>query len=212
MDGCSSGIDSYFAATLFGKILAKIFTTLPYPQAIGFDSELAATPKVMEFVCQSFFKELSQAKNFLFLERNELLSTLIVAVYKPESKELSIMAAGDGVYSVNDENTIIDQENKPNYTAYHLDKGFETWYGQETILKHYTEVKNFAISTDGAESFAKEALTDDANGFDAINYLLVDDTLADNPAMLHKKCLLLEKEHQLIPRDDVAIIRVINGQ
>lgn len=212
MDGCSSGIDSYFAATLFGKILSKIFTTLQYPQAIGFDTDIATTSKIIEFVCHLFYKDLVQAKCNLFLERNELLSTLIIAVYKPVSKELSIMAAGDGVYTVNGDTTVIDEDNKPNYIAYHFDKEFETWFNEQTTLRHYSEVSSFAISTDGVESFAKEALNEKTEGFDAINYLLVDDSMADSPAMLHKKCLLLESNYQLISRDDVAIIRVINRQ
>lgn len=212
MDGCSSGTDSYFAATLIGKLIAKVSATLIYPQAIGFDIERAETSLILEHISQALFKELIQAKNLLFMERNELLSTLSIAIYRPQTLQLSLLAAGDGVYSVNGDTTVIDQSNKPNYTAYHLDKSFDTWYTNETIINHFNNVYDFAISTDGVESFANEALGGEETDFDAIGYLLEDNTMTDNPAMLHKKCLLMEKEHQLIPRDDVAIIRVINRQ
>lgn len=210
MDGCSSGTDSYFAATLIGKLFRKIAATLHYPQAIGFDIEQADTGMILEFVSMALFKEMILAKNQLFLERNELLSTLIIAVYRPQTLQLSLLTAGDGTYSVNGEITNIEQHNKPNYLAYHLDKSAEDWFAKETKVKHYTDVHDFSISTDGVESFASEALVGEDSDFDAIGYLLVDTAMADNEAMLHKKCLILGSEHHLIPRDDVAIIRIIN--
>lgn len=211
MDGCSGGISSYFAATLFGKILNKVYSTMAYPQVAGFATDSASTNQILEYCCKMFFDELIQTKNQLFLERNELLSTLIIAVYNSETLTLSVACAGDGAYAVNGLVTLIEQQNKPNYLAYHLEKGFKTWYTQETLVHHMQGVSSFAIATDGVESFASESLTEDDTNFDAVSYLLTDVSLSNNPAMLHKKCLIMEGEYRLIPRDDVAIIRVING-
>lgn len=210
MDGCSSGTDSYFAATMIGKLISKIMATLHYTQAVGFDIEQADTSVILKYVAQALFKEVILAKNQLFLERNELLSTLIIAIYRPQILQLSLLAAGDGVFSINGETTVIEQQNKPNYLAYHLDKSFDEWYDGETITKHRMGVHGFAISTDGVESFTTEALTGEETDFDAIDYLLINQAMAENAAMLNKKCLIMEQEQGLIPRDDVAIIRIIN--
>src|SRR5690349_11091021 len=78
MDGCSMGTDSYFAATLTGKILRKIAKELSYKEFISKKSE--DLPLLLENVMNQLFHELRSLKNSIQLEWDEILNTVLISV------------------------------------------------------------------------------------------------------------------------------------
>src|ERR1044072_2867618 len=73
MDGCSMGTDSYFAATLTGKLLRKIYKDNSYKEFISKDP--TSLSQTLEAITAQLFEALRNAKHMLQLERNELLNT-----------------------------------------------------------------------------------------------------------------------------------------
>jgi len=116
--------------------------------------------------------------------------------------------SGDGVLAVNEQLIIIEQNDKPDYLAYHLNKSFEEWSSQHIKTYSFQEVNNLAISTDGVLSFARNS-TESVEGIDALDFLMLNTDFQQQDNMLDRKCLYLQQEYALIPNDDVAIIRIL---
>lgn len=184
--------------------------SLPYPQVIGFDVNNSDLGAVLRSIALALFNEVKQSKANLHLHKFEILSTIMLAVYRPLDKELAIMASADGVFAVNGAVRIVEQGQAPNYMAYHLEGSAEEWYERETEQFFFNEVGSFSISTDGVSSFAPESLADNREPIEAVPYLLTDRYMIEDKAMLHKKVIILHADHQLIHRDDIGIIRVEN--
>lgn len=210
MDGCSSGKDSHFAATLFGKILKKILKELPYWEVKNPILELKniSIENLSKEILKQLFETIQKEKNNLFLEVEELVATCIIAVYHIPTQSALITVSGDGVFAINNELIIIEQDDKPNYLAYHLDKPFEEWLSQHTERSFFQQVTNLAISTDGVLSFAKNS-TESVEEINPPEFLMVNTDFQQQDNMLNRKCLYLQQEYALKPNDDVAIIRII---
>lgn len=212
MDGCSSGKDSHFAATLFGKILKKIIKELPYLElknpALNLQS--ISIESLSQEVLQQLFEAIQKEKNNLFLEVQELVATCIVLVYHIPSQKALITTSGDGVLAINDELITIEQNDKPDYLAYHLDKPFDEWFSQHTKRHLFEQVHNLAISTDGVLSFAKNS-TETVESIDVPTFLMLNNDFQQQDNMLDRKCLYLKQEYDLKPNDDVGIIRILHS-
>jgi len=161
-------------------------------------------------ILEKLFEEIKKIKNDLYLETQELVSTCLFAIYNTKRKEAWLNISGDGVFVINDEVTQIDQNDKPNYLAYHLNLTFDIWLEKHTQSHFFKNVSNLAVSTDGILSFAKNN-TEEVKNIDPLKYLLVDSVFFENEYMLSKKCILLEKDYQLKPNDDLGVVRLING-
>lgn len=211
MDGCSSGKDSHFAATLFGKILKKIIKELPYLEFKNPDLNLQeiSIQNLSQEILKQLFSTIQSEKNNLFLEVEELVATCIIAIYHIPSQNALITISGDGVLAVNDQLILIEQNDKPDYLAYHLNESFEDWSNQHTETHFFPEVTNLAISTDGVLSFAKNS-TESVEGMDAPEFLMINKDFQQQDNMLDRKCLYLKQEYELIPNDDVSIIRILH--
>lgn len=211
MDGCSSGKDSHFAATLFGKILKKIIKELPYLELRNpvLNLQDISIHSLSQEILKQLFFTIQKEKNNLFLEVEELVATCIISVYHIPTQSALITTSGDGVLAVNDQLILIEQNDKPDYLAYHLNESFEEWSNQHTETHFFQEVTNLAISTDGVLSFAKNS-TESVEGMDAPEFLMIDTDFQQQDNMLDRKCLYLQREYELIPNDDVAIIRILN--
>ena len=126
MDGCSSGKESHFASTLYSKSLHKACRMLPNMKEImdDFDLEIMGKEAIMEFILGQLFEDIKKVKRTLFLDIEELLSTLILMVYDKNNQEALVNISGDGLVACNGKAEEIDQNNMPDYMGYHLDMKF----------------------------------------------------------------------------------------
>ncbi|MFK7799440.1 MAG: protein phosphatase 2C domain-containing protein [Aureispira sp.] len=206
LDGCSAGTDSHFAATLLGKIISKVSRQAPYWGMQDRKLELSRTnSKILgtHFV-KAVFKELCFVKQQLFLSVEELLSTCLLALYHQKQKDAWINSSGDGVFVINDECYVLDQDDKPNYMVYHCNKSPNQWLEEQTISYHFETVHNLALSTDGILSFEENFK------INPLDYLLKDTRDTQYSTMLQKKCRILGLDYHLQPNDDLGIIRLWN--
>lgn len=205
MDGCSAGIDSHFASSLLGKILHKIQLSLSDQKEI--DLITAPSEAIGEYFAKNLFHNFTNINNYLQLDYVESLSTIILLVYHTERKESWIMASGDGYVAIDKKITKIDQNNRPDYMAYHLHKGFVEWFKNHVQIFQNRSVNNVAISTDGIGSF-----------FSMRSFVKADiDTATElltfpirHQKDLESKIEYFYTEFGLTPYDDVCIIRVEN--
>ncbi len=200
-DGCSGGKESHFASTLFAKIFRNTCKNLPQIM-----NEKTLKEILNEILCKSIEK-IVETKEILNLSEYELLSTIIFLVGNNENFEL--IAIGDGFVSVNGKDFVIDQENVPDYLSYHLKNfevdNFKNWLNFAS-LRISDVINDVTIATDGILSFQKERNIE-TQPFDFVHYLAKDEFLIQNPAMLSRKCNILKNQHNLIPADDLTVIR-----
>src|SRR6187402_1674568 len=78
MDGCTMAIESYFAATLVGKILKKIARARGYMELYGLENDHAELDDYLKSILKGLFNELNTIKNQLLLDQKELLTTLMI--------------------------------------------------------------------------------------------------------------------------------------
>ncbi len=204
MDGCSSGRDAHFSSALIGKILLKISHILVYDDTRPLEK---GTRDLAKLILQSLFKELKEARNHLMLDTLELLSTLIMMLYNDDTQEAFVISIGDGFVMINGEIHEIDQDNRPDYLAYHLGEDFEEWYAHQQHIFFVDRPEEIALSTDGVDTFQglRPRLPE---GFKVLDYLLLDREFEQNANMLGKKCNILETKYGLLPADDVSVIRI----
>ena len=154
-DGCSSGQDAHFSSALFGKIFKKTAQKTSFE--LLRNRILSLSVKVIsQQILSEFWMELKFQKGRLLLETEELLSTFLLAIYDKKSRKLILNIAGDGCFCVNEKVTFLNQNNHPNYPAFHLSKPFEDWFENEVLTIKESNVADFAITTDGIESFSKK--------------------------------------------------------
>lgn len=207
MDGCSMGTDSHLASTLTGKILRKISSGLSYQEFIS--KEAPRLSKLMENVMRQLFSELRTIKNTLLLQREELLSTLVIAIIDTENCSGEFLCVGDGLICINGQYFEFEQNDQPDYLGYHLEEDFEQWIENQHQKISVEHITDFSISTDGIFTFKKfdEGIYEQPDNI--VDYLLVDNTGSATEMMLHKKVIDIESEWGLKPADDIAIIRGI---
>ncbi|MGB0521557.1 MAG: protein phosphatase 2C domain-containing protein [Flammeovirgaceae bacterium] len=204
MDGCSNGKESHFASTLMAKIIRKACKIAPHTAKLSLQNTAAQT--LGKWILRQLFIDLNNVRETLFLERTELLATLILLVYQHKSQEAFIISLGDGVIAIDGEIQSIDQQNMPDYISYHLSKDFEEWYARQKHVYQVTAPKSISISTDGIESFMTK--THEYAPVDVPRYLLHDLTFAEHKNMLGKKTQVLYAEHNISPKDDLGIVRL----
>lgn len=207
-DGCSSGIDSHFASAFVAKIVRSEFHKL------DIETDLAQE-KFMKVLLFSVIKTIKEQKQNLNLNRDELLTTILLFLYDKSDDSGTILVIGDGFVSINGEHTDIDQDNVPDYLAYYLEKienkdDFKMWYMFHAREFYVDKLLDVSISTDGATSFVKTGKGDGWEALiDPLDYLFKDKFLIQNKAMLGRKCNILEHKHGLVNADDLGIIRVV---
>jgi hypothetical protein len=204
MDGCTMGTDSYFISTLTGKILRKIIKAKSYAD---FYAPSATNPALLlkDIMCH-LFNELNILRNQLQLERNELLTTLLLFVADIRENQGTILVVGDGVISVNGTITVFDQENKPDYLGYHLSENFDTWWERQQCIM-VDALQDISLSTDGITSFI--TLQPSAEIIDPLQFLLIDKGRSETDEMLNMKLKSIEHQYGMKPGDDLAVIRLM---
>jgi len=211
-DGCSGGIESYFASSLFRKSMNSFNANRRFKYQDSFEI-------LYEWIWY-LVQKIKASKNLLDLNEGELLSTCITMVYDTENNEGYILAIGDGVVVIDGEINSIDQDNMPDYLTYHLDKlnsidDVERWVDNHKQLYKILNIKDVSICTDGVESYKFDsskllARTLDTQAPDPIRYMTIDAERKDKLTMLQRKNNILRTQYGLVHRDDLAIIRFIH--
>jgi hypothetical protein len=210
MDGCSSAIDSYFSATLTAKLLRKIAKEEGYKEFVNNNEK--TNSELLKDILKQLFQYLFEVKQKIDLEKEELLNTLILGVVHTEKRTAEIIIIGDGLISCNNQLHEYDQDNKPDYLGYHLNKDFEEWFSRQEQKIKLENISDLSIATDGIYTFKKFDNIDNyeiINDIEIINKLLKETTDKDNQNMLKKALYELEKRYGLKPTDDLSIIRMI---
>lgn len=208
MDGCTMGTDSYFAATLVGKILRKIVKEKGYKEFYNVDTP-QGVDNYLKSILEDLFNELKSIKSDLFLNTNELLTTLTILLFDKKTSTGAIVVVGDGVVCINGDITEFDQDNKPDYLGYHLAEDYQAWYDSLNQKILFDNLHDVSIATDGITSFASITKTNSLETVDPFYFLLIDNSSADKDNMLDLKLKRLEHHYGLKPTDDLAIIRII---
>ncbi|RSK24151.1 protein phosphatase 2C domain-containing protein [Hymenobacter metallilatus] len=206
MDGCTMGQESHFAATLLAKILRKVLKEWPYRAIYDPDLQHLSLQRELQALLAALFTDVQQLKNQLLLSTAELLATLVLALLDTRTGEVAVLALGDATVAINGQLTRFEQDNRPDYLAYHLGQPFETWYNRQQQRLHHTMCVDLALATDGIDSFQPLVPTEGLP--DVPTYLLLDQRRTGQPEVLNRKVRQLEKEFSLVPTDDVAILRV----
>ena len=207
MDGCTMGRESHFASTLVAKVLRKVIREWPYRQHHG---ALPPTPTLADELREllaAVFADLRQLQSQLLLATNELLTTLALALLNPATGAVEVLVLGDATVALNGRLIRFEQDNRPDYLAYHLAQPFPAWYARQTQRLSAPDCHDLSLATDGIDSFEPTTPTPDLPDVPAL--LLLDTHLAERPEMLNIKVRRLENASGLIPTDDVAIVRVI---
>lgn len=208
MDGCSMGKESHFASTLIAKLLRKIGKEISF-RAFA-ERTKKETSEYLEEILEKLFEDLKQLKNKLHLEREEILSTLILGIFDKRQREIELITVGDGLICCNGKLIEYEQDDKPDYLGYHLGEEFRKWLKNQTQKLNLKNVEDLSISTDGIFAFknfdGKEyaKITEE----EIVNYLLIDEKGSEEENMLKKKVLEIENKYGLKPSDDLTIIRL----
>ncbi|MEL6865282.1 MAG: protein phosphatase 2C domain-containing protein [Bacteroidota bacterium] len=209
MDGCSMGTESHFASTLMAKILRQKVKEIDYRFFI--EKKPHSTKTLLYELLQSLFLELRYFQNRLLLDKTELLSTLILGVLDQVSRSAHLFVVGDGLICCNGTYTEFEQDNRPDYLGYHLNKDFEPWFQAQQQSLILRDISDLSISTDGIFTFRAFDQKDYApiGEWDLVHELLIDQNGLTQKNMLRKKLLYIEKNYGLKPTDDLSIVRVI---
>lgn len=207
LDGCSGGKEAHFASALMGKILRKVCKLLPYEKwFMAGDTDVKALTK---HIYQGLFKEMQIAQNQLLLDKYELLATCITMIYDSEKQEAFIVIIGDGFAAADRKVWEIDQNNRPDYMAYHLHKDFDEWYETQQNRFFFEQPKDISIATDGIDVFTCTNSIKVPPAIDPKEHFLVNQDGLEEEFMLEKKSNKLWRDFRFVPTDDLAIVRLI---
>lgn len=128
-DGCSSGLDTHFASTFFKHVFSSIdvkdlFHSFHYVN-----------------------RELLYLKQNLNLSICNFESTIIIFKYYKIEKKLCLRIFGDGVFWINGVQTIVDQNDEPDYFVHHCEMLIP--FLDKTPIQEFENVNKFIICSDG---------------------------------------------------------------
>lgn len=223
-DGCSSGVDSYFASALLSRSCRFICDSelTSKIQTCSFD-ELFAT------ILYKFINKFFDLCHRLLLYDDEMLSTIIFLLLDTKEQTGRVISIGDGFLHINGEAIEIDQNNMPAYITYSKNsmatrEKFDNWLNVQENIFDIDKMNDITISTDGILSFVDvkdihsiakdeaEYVTKNVkkdSGF-AVRFLAEDTTLINNSAMFGRKCNILKNRYRLVNYDDLGIVRIIS--
>ncbi|MEM9920758.1 MAG: protein phosphatase 2C domain-containing protein [Bacteroidota bacterium] len=207
MDGCSMGTESYFISTLKGKLLRKIAKEVYY-KAFLHRAEISLQAELTN-ILEKLFCEVRKVQNDLQLTSDELLSTLLLAIVDTRSQQAEVIVVGDGLLVVDGNATAFDQDDRPDYMAYHLNEDFSAWFQGQSQYLQLATFESLSIATDGIFTFQAFENVDypPIGSAELMAMLLIDQP--DHPHFLHRQLIAIEQKWGLKPFDDLAIIRLM---
>lgn len=206
MDGSTMGTTSYFASTLVAKLLNKVCTSLVHQPDFQEFQQVSAIGKAL---LQQLFQELKQARNQLYLSREETLTTLLLLVTDQVKRQGWVMAIGDGLVAINDTLSILDQGDRPGYLADYIYKNLDDWWGSYHQIWEVEPFTSLAIATDGLLAIELPQALATEESFP--QRLMISDLDLANPYALDQTLHQLQKQYQADFQDDIAMVRIIMG-
>ncbi len=163
-DGCTGGRGKQSKTEVGATLLAAFFRS-EIPMILAAHTALSDVPGILYQRSIGYFGSIARstvmgAPDTLWqFVQNHLLCTILG--YIADEEQLLFFSAGDGVLVVNDTVTIINQDNKPLYLAYHLLDSRSIGKVQlptsfVTTAFPRKDVSRFAVSTDGLANVATE--------------------------------------------------------
>ena len=208
LDGCTMGTESVFAALLITKILRKEARKWYYHD---FQKPVSLTlSQLLEKVVEAVFNDLKSIRNLLSLDKAELLSTLLLGLVDEDQYCAEFIIIGDGMLKIDGRLYEFEQENTPDYLAYHLGKDFQIWNATHDQRISVSSFQDLAITTDGIHTFSTiDKATDQRAISSILDFLLTDVSNMEQIHMLERKIRFIANEWKHEPTDDLAIIRAI---
>lgn len=215
-DGCSKGIESHFASTLFAKAFNDTLNGLTHL----FDNSTTSLESQARMLLFQMARKVREVQSVLNLDIIELMATIVLCIVDKNTKSCYVVAIGDGYFRVDDMELFIQNtkfvgqeqsENKPDYIAYDLNKiqnysDFELWFSQKKELHLFENVTDITISSDGMNTFSEFKNSEDRT--DPVAFLVRDEEMLDNKIMLDKKYNILQSKYGVINKDDLGMIRI----
>lgn len=195
LDGCSTGLNSYFASTLMKYAFEKscVVPTLPKPNYLEYTNDLLG----------NVWFTVIQTKDMLGVSDLHLLSTIVFFIYNKRHEELFVKFAGDGTIVVNGIAYTNDEKNAPDYLAYHNNWADFSKWNKTRRTEQFVNVETFAICTDGIDSFVNLKNPHISKQI-AIDYLLQCDDFGKLSNQLNKKFnILTNRDEELKKSDDL---------
>lgn len=204
------GESSHFSSALLGKLLKKTAREMGYQEFARDIPPMDKTPlpELGKEIAYRIWKDLKQTANRLMLEQLEILSTLTFSLVDVEKSQAWVLMAGDGFLAAEGKIIEIDQDNRPNYMAYHLSKDFEKWFKDEVHQFTYDDVQNLTLASDGVGSFEKLEKSRPDFDKEVEDYLLLDGEFSELKKPFDKKIELLKMNYGFIGTDDISIVQM----
>ncbi len=184
MDGCSNGVHSHFASSFYGKLFNLL---LRYRGLLDQHGPQTHPRYVAQELMFNFMALLKKYSAELELQINELMSTVLMAVYEKSKGKLFVVACGDGYVHIEGQGYSIPNtrypdamingklvlgKDQPDYLVFDLEAmNFENadswdrfceWFNKRDFVEEEL-VTDFSISTDGIYTFknrANDSMTD----------------------------------------------------
>lgn len=206
VDGDSDGHESHFASTLFAKILRRMSNEFMYFEQAERDKK--ELKELQRIAIEQLLEELKAFKEILFLETEELMSTLLLLLVDTKTKEAELIVFGQGLMFIDGKTHCFRSDEKPDYLVYHLDDNFDEWFAQQEHKLSFDSFTNISIATDGFFSFCEKEDECACNNEFLQDFLFTNNDQEQDDDMMAKKLRQLEKEHGIYPTDDIALIRL----
>lgn len=202
-DGCTMGKESHFASALAGKLLRKTALTLGWQLGPpGFELKEIA----IQFL-RDFRHNFRQAASDLMLEKEELLTTILIALVDTRNGNAFGFCAGDGLVIGGGEQIEFEQGNKPDYMAYHWGMEFEHWLKEHCKSFSFEGIGELVLSTDGIFAFEKLDPNRKSAKVDIVEFI-IDQAERENPKGMLNQISILENDFGLYATDDLGIVRL----
>ena len=204
MDGCSSAKESYFASALLAKLIKKAIQHVQnLSNGTSLDLCAYSSAELGDVILGQVYSELTTVSKQLHLDTEEILTTLLMAVYQKDKDQLWISVSGDGIFGVNDEVTVIDQQNVPDFMGYHIGHlTYEQWRKGHTQTFEFSNVDRFFLSTDGLEKIRCHHNAELTN--ESIRSALISPTHLS----LEEQYLEFMSAYSCLALDDIAMVLV----
>lgn len=209
MDGCTMGVDSHFASTLVAKSLKRIVKEMFFKDFVEKDNKDLRIQ--LKDILAELFTQINLVKKILHLEKQEVLSTIILGIIDTDKRKAELICIGDGLIICNGNISEFEQGNIPDYLGYHLEEDFEQWYLKQDQQLSFEHVKDISISTDGIFTFKdfNKYNFSEKKTKEIISLLLIDNVESNETNYLKKKIGFIENHWKLRPVDDIGIIRIL---
>ena len=210
-DGCCGGIKSQFASEFLSKAFKYAVSSLNFDEI----DELSF-PDLIYFIINRLKEQLQTLQFNINISEYELLSTVVFSIISEDLKYGCIVFFGDGVAIINGKDKIIiDQNNMPDYLAYHINEDTDTIIKNNANIYYFNNITDLSICTDGILSFSKIIDNDgiktnvrsDEITNDVIDSLCINTDFSNNEIMLTRKYNILHKNNYH-HYDDIAIARL----